>query len=176
MIASVSRLKEELGLMGAASLVTLLATAAFWVACIKPMEERLQQLDRRLTDAAERPPADGLKRISSNRQDTVEAFYAHFQRKERLEDWLANLYGIATASGLELSSGDYRLTESRQRLDRYQINLPVSGSYPQVRAFLERALADIPVLSLDHASFRRKSVSDARIEVDVTLTLHLPAK
>jgi len=51
--------------------------------------------------------------------------------------------------------------------------LPVSGSYTQIRSFLEGALAEIPVLSLDQASFRRKGTNETRIEAEIVLTFHL---
>lgn len=174
---AVSGLARDLGFIGAASIGLIALTAGFWVACIKPLEERLERLDRRLVEVVRSPAGDDLKRVHADpRQASLEAFYRHFHRKERVEDWLAAVYGIATASGLELNSAEYRLIDARHRLERYQIRLPVSGSYSQVRSFLETTLAEIPVVSLDHASFRRKTVSDARIEADVILTLHLPPR
>jgi Tfp pilus assembly protein PilO len=106
----------------------------------------------------------------------VAAFYKFFERPERMEDWLAKLYGVALASGLEFKTGDYRLSESRQRIDRYQISLPVTGTYTQIRSFLENVLTEIPVLSLDQASFRRKATNEGRIDAEIVLTLHLLRK
>jgi Tfp pilus assembly protein PilO len=103
----------------------------------------------------------------------VADFYRYFDRQQRVDDWLARLHGIATASGLELRAGNYRLAEAQRRIDRYEISLPVSGSYTQIRSFLEGALAEIPVLSLDQASFRRKGTNETRIEAEIVLTLHL---
>jgi hypothetical protein len=53
---------------------------------------------------------------------------------------------------------------------RYEIMLPVSGSYPQIRDFLKRALTEIPVLSLDSISVKR---SDQALQAEMRLTLHL---
>ena len=38
---------------------------------------------------------------------------------------------------------------------RYEIVLPVAGSYAQIRDFLKRALAEIPVLSVDQLTLKR---------------------
>ena len=58
-------------------------------------------------------------------------------------------------------------------IERYEVALPLRGNYARIRAFLENALIEIPVLSLDHVSFRRKSPGDGAVEAEVRLTLHL---
>lgn len=100
------------------------------------------------------------------------AFHRFFDRPEKIDDWLAKLYGIATAKGLQLRQADYRLADSRYGIERYQITLPVGGSYAEIRGFLDAALAELPVLSLDQASFRRKSAAEPRVETELVLTLH----
>jgi hypothetical protein len=100
------------------------------------------------------------------------ALQRFFDRPEKIDDWLARLYGIATAKSLQLRQADYRLADSRYGIERYQITLPVSGSYAEIRGFLNAALAEIPVLSLDQASFRRKSAAEPRVETELVLTLH----
>jgi hypothetical protein len=71
-----------------------------------------------------------------------------------------------------MRSATYRTQPAGARLERYEIVLPVSGSYPQIRDFLKRALADIPVLSLDQVSLRRESRNDSRVRAELRLALH----
>jgi hypothetical protein len=166
------RLFRELGVLGAASLVILLTAIGFSRLVVTPLEERAARLER---DTQRLRP--DFVRVSAQRPaDQLAAFYRFFERKEQADDWLARLYAAATASGLDFKSADYRLAETRYRIERYTVTLPVAGSYAQVRAFLEAALADIPVLSLDHVQFRRKAPSETRLEAEVALTLHLPRK
>lgn len=177
MNAALARIKRDLGLVGIAALALLVLTALFHLAAIKPLESRLQRLDDELNRLPVRATPDGFKRVNSDvREERIAAFYSYFDRREHVDDWLAKLYAVATAAGLELKSGDYRLSESQQRIERYQISLPVTGSYTQIRAFLEAALAEIPVLSLDHAGFRRKAANEGRIEAEIVLTVHLLRK
>jgi hypothetical protein len=166
------RLREYLGPLGIAALALLAGAALFFLLAVKPLQERALRLERELTNQA-RPSPERLKVLAGGVQATrVAAFYRFFDRVERTDEWLAKLYGIATANGLELRVGEYRRVESAQRLERYRIGLPVAGNYAQVRSFLEAALAEIPVLSLDQASFRRKAINDTRIEADLVFTLH----
>ena len=39
---------------------------------------------------------------------------------------------------------------------RYEIVLPVTGSYGQIRDFLKRARAEIPVMSIDQVTLRKE--------------------
>lgn len=177
MISALSQLKQDLGTFGLGSLALIIAVLGFFAVAVKPLEERSGELDRRLEDNARRGAGDALKPASrATHEERVAAFYLFFKRDERIEDWLAKLYGIATAAGLELRTADYRLADSRQRIERYRISLPVSGNYTQVRSFIEAALAEIPVLSLDQATFRRKDANEARIDAELVLTLHLLRK
>jgi len=175
--AALERLREELGMPELASLALLAVAIAFSLAVVKPLEARRAQLEQELENALRRPQLDGMTRVSAGAPGArLDAFYRFFERPEHADEWLAKLYGIATAQGIALRSADYRLGDTRQRLERYQITLPVSGSYTQIRAFLETALAEVPVLSLDQISFRRKATGETRVEADIVLTLHLPRR
>ncbi len=167
-------LKNDLGLLGLGSLGLLALSAVFSLLVVKPLEARLGALEHERHSAQQSEGSDGLKLVGASLQAArVADFYRYFDRQQRVDDWLAKLHGIATASGLELRAGNYRLAETQRRIDRYEISLPVSGSYTQIRSFLEGALAEIPVLSLDQASFRRNGTNEARIEAEIVLTLHL---
>lgn len=172
-----ARLRDELGVMTIASLALLAASAAFLAFAVKPLEERALRLDRQLEGVARRAAPEGITRVgASTPAARIASFYRFFEREENTVEWLAKLYGIAGGAGLELRTAEYRLADTRQRIERYQITLPVAGSYAQIRAFLEGALAEIPVLSLDQVSFRRKSAAEPRVEAEVVLTLHLLRK
>lgn len=168
------RLLGEFDPLALVSLAALALSAIFLATVVKPLEARALSLQQELSRAARAAPAPGFTRVSAGTPEaSIAAFYRHFERAETPLDWLAKLQGMAQAAGLELRSGDYRLAESRRRLERYELTLPVTGSYTQVRAFVESALAGIPVASLDQVSFHRRSASDARVEAQIVLTLHL---
>jgi hypothetical protein len=50
----------------------------------------------------------------------------------------------------------------------------VAGSYPQIRDFLKRSLAEIPVLSVDQLTLKRESGKGAGpVHAELRLTLHM---
>lgn len=164
------KLLDRLGGVALIALGVLAAGFLFLAAAIRPLEAKLERLEARLGRDA-RHAADATRRGAPSAKLT--AFYAHFDRQEGQVDWLAKLYGSARASGLDLRAADYRLVESNGRVSRYEVRLPLSGSYTQLRAFLELALDENPVLSLDQLSLRRKRVNDTLLEAEAVLTIHL---
>jgi Tfp pilus assembly protein PilO len=158
-------LRDQLGPAGLASLALLAAAVAFFALAVQPLEQKERALRAALEGRAGGTQAQlGAERLA--------AFYRFLERKEETTDWLAKLHGIARASGVELRSATYRTQAGGARLERYEIVLPVSGSYAQVRDFLKRALAEIPVLSLEHVSLKRESRNDARVQAELRLAIH----
>ena len=93
------------------------------------------------------------------------------KKDEEVTDWLAKLHGIGLATGVQLKSASYRtLPVEGSRIVRYEIVLPAAGSYGQLRDFLKRALAEIPVMSLDSLALKR---TDQAIQAEMRLTFHM---
>ena len=163
--------RDRLGAPALGALALFVLGFAFLMSAVQPLERENRALDLRLgglraaarTHPGERAPSAKLDR-----------FYRFFDRGVEIVDWLARIYGAGKAAGIELRTADYQMLDSRERLQRYRIVLPVSGGFAQIRDFAERALEEIPVLSLDQISFRRQRAADARVEAEIVMTLHLP--
>jgi hypothetical protein len=171
--ASVKRLR--LGLPGLLGTLLIMAGAAFLAFVLQPLERRhaalLEQSELMFKRKAR---ADRNLIPMSSAQGRLASFYAFFRRDDELTDHLARLYALAGRAGLEPRTADYRLAESRGlRLAEYTISMPASGSYGQVRTFIEYALEEIPVLVLDHVSLRRKRVADQQVDAEIRFTVFL---
>jgi hypothetical protein len=164
-------LRQELGLTGLAALGVLAAAALFYKGALEPLQVRNQMLSSQVARHAGQPAAG-----QPSAAGKLETFYGYLGREEAPTDWLAKLYGIGRATGVELQSGNYRMQAAAGnagRLERYEIVLPVSGSYLQLRDFLKRTLAEIPVLSLDQMSLKREGRNDGAVQAELRMTLHL---
>lgn len=170
MTGALAQFARRLGALGIASIAVLAASFAAHVALVAPLQERSHRLMQEVRIAM---PSQEPRQAKALPQAQLAAFYGFFERPESADVWLAKLYGIASASGLDWRAADYRLADARHRLERYHISLPVSGTYAQIRTFVEGALVAVPVASLDHISFRRKESSEPRVEAEIVLTLHL---
>jgi hypothetical protein len=165
-------LRDELGLTGLAALGLLAAAALFYKAALEPLQARnamlSSQIARHAGQAAPGQPGAGAGKL--------ETFYAYLGRGEAPTDWLAKLYGIGKATGVELQSANYRTLAAggnAGRLERYEIVLPVTGSYLQLRDFVQRTLAEIPVLSLDQMTLKREGGNGGAVQAELRMTLHL---
>jgi len=169
-----SRSFDRLGWVGLAGLALLVAAIVFAVSIVLPMRDRLHELrttadaiQKRLSSATSiaAEPAAGPERLA--------AFHAFFPRLDTSADWLARIHRAATRHKLEFASGDYRLERrGEDRIIRYQVSLPVAGTYTDIRLFIAAVLADVPAAALDDVVMRRESLADPRIEARVRFTLH----
>ena len=157
------RLRRELGLVGLAGIALLAGALVFSNLVVKPLEEQNGLLRQK---GARAPVA------ASNQQsaEKVAKVYEHLQMEQGPTDWLAALHGIGVATGVQLKSANYRTQKTDGRIVRYEIALPVSGSYGQIRDFMKRSLAEIPVLSVDSVAMKREG---ATIHAELRLTLHM---
>jgi hypothetical protein len=145
-----------------AAALLLCAALAFSFLVARPLEERSKLLLSRIHPQA-----------ASGTDAKVAAVHRFLKKEEAPTDWLAKLYGIGRATGIELQSASYAAQEAGGRIEHYQIVLPVSGSYSQLRDFLKRAGAEIPVLSVDQITIRRESRNEAALQAELRLTLHM---
>jgi hypothetical protein len=171
---AVRRLRAELGLPGLWGVALAIVAIAFFILAVRPLEGRAQAMEGQLAQQARQAPPAGANLVrASTPAAKLAAFYRFFETDEATTDWLARLYAIANKVGVELRSADYKRHKTGTRIERYEIVMPLTGNYAQIRAFLENSLIEIPVLSLDRVTFQKKRPNDVMVEAEVRLTLHL---
>jgi hypothetical protein len=167
------RLRGELGLAGVVALAMLILTGLFYKAALEPMQARAA----RLSSEVARHAGNASPGEAGSNAGKLETFYSYLGRSEGTTDWLAKLYAIGKATGVELQSGNYRTQAAQDagsgKIERYEIVLPVHGSYVQMREFLKRSLAEIPVLSLDQMTLKRETRNDGAVHAELKMTLHI---
>jgi hypothetical protein len=109
------------------------------------------------------PPAEGFRA----------AFALADTRQQRLE----GLLDAVERHGLRWQRSDLRQTrEVEISLLRYQVTLPLVGSYGAVRSLIDDALAADPGLSLDRLRVSRRDARSAALDVDTTWSLWMQAR
>jgi hypothetical protein len=148
----------------------------FYLAAVRPAQAHLDQL--RAEQQAHHEQRQRTARALRVDQDTpgeqLAAYYKFFPGTRSAPQWLEKIYNAARAQHLVLDQGEYRpIPERTGRLLRYQITLPLRGSYAQLRNFLATVLTDVPAASLDHISVERHKIGDPTINAKIKLTLYL---
>lgn len=165
------RFSGTLGPVGLASLGLIAGAIAFHVTVEQPLQVRRQALERQLAPLDQRSAAESP--ASADSAAGLARFYQFFETGKDAPAQLAQLYAIGKAAGVDLRAAEYRVQKAGPRLVRYEIALPLTAGYAQIRTFLRNALVEIPVLSLDRISIRKERAADGNVQADVRLTLHL---
>jgi len=169
MTPALLKMRDALGGLGLAGLVLLAAAALFHFALLGPLQARSAALQERV--ARQAPSAAAGAAASTS--DQVAAVYGFLKRDEQTTDWLAKLHAIGKATGVQLKSASYRTQPAEGRIARYEIVLPLSGSYPQIRDFLRRSSSEVPIMSIDQLTLKREDRNAPALQAELRLTLHM---
>ncbi|MGE5522266.1 MAG: hypothetical protein ACM3SS_01015, partial [Rhodospirillaceae bacterium] len=139
-----SRCWSRLGPAGVCGAVAIVAAAWLYGVDVQQRETELAELNARApaavaqTAVAELTPAQ-----------RAAAFQALFPKADTLPDWLERIEAASAAAGVVVERTDYRAaSDAPAGIARYQIALPVKGTYAQVRAFVAALLEAVPTLAV----------------------------
>jgi hypothetical protein len=165
-------LLEILGAAGVLGLGVLLFCGVFYITSVTPAEN---EVVARRTVAEQLTRRTLIQNVSSATGAAAELsqFQSLFPPVEQLTDEMERLHALARDAGLELQQGEYRLESRGEGLAAYRVILPLRGSYPQIRRFMDAILRDMPIASVDALRFERKKVGETRLDAQFRLTIHL---
>lgn len=166
-------LMRRMGWPGAASLGLLLMALVILVVGILPMQQELsglrQQLAQKPKHAVKKAPV-----ISSDELLTKDLalFEQRFLTIDHLSAQLDVLFKLSEKHGLAVDKGQYALAErAAGALRRFEVTLPVSGNYQQVRALVLEALEKIPAAALLDMNLEREKITDGRVKANLRFVL-----
>jgi hypothetical protein len=86
---------------------------------------------------------------------------------------LGQLFNEATRARLAVDTARYEVSADRgSGVVRQQISFPVTGPYPQIRAFIDATLAAMPAVGLSELVLERKSIADGDVEARIRMTIY----
>ncbi len=174
MIPYISYGANRLGKTGIIGVSLLICSAITFVSGNLPLRQQLA------TQAAELDSARTLAvdRRSGNLADTPQQEAAKFVKSlptaRDVPGIIAGIVAVAATAGIELERGSYELLSAdADAISRYQMSLPVTGGYPEVRKFIEDVLASVPAISLENMRIERDAVSNRVIAADLKFAILL---
>ena len=172
---NIKRLSPLLGRQGIFAIVLLGLCIPFYYSTLRPMQTTLDELKQNLKStqyAAMKKTNVDLNAASPI--DQLVEFYEFFPSEKELPHWLGLMVQIAGRNGLALNHGEYAVTrDTVGQLQRLSINLPVQGTYPQIRSYLAALTDEVPYMSLESVQFERKNVDDTQLQARIKLALYL---
>ena len=180
----IGRFAKALGVWGLLGVAIILASSIFYFTRFLPTNQHLLQVRNELQIKLKLAQKNELQHIQhpalgqqapaqTSAQEIVE-FYKHFPAGASLPTWLRLIDTTALKRHLVLNRGDYKLTQTKQgQLQRYEIVLPVSGSYVQIRQFIADVLLQIPALALSDLQLKRDNAMSPIVEARLVFVLFL---
>ena len=182
------RFSKALGIWGLLGIVIILTSSIFYFVNFLPTNKQLLEAQNELQNKLQNKLENTKKNSLENSQKDISAevapaqssaeeiaeFYKQFPAGASLPKWLMLIDTTALKRHLVLNRGDYKLTQSKQgQLQRYEIVLPVSGGYIQIRQFIADVLQQLPALALSDLQIKRDSAMSPIVEARLVFVLFL---
>lgn len=173
-----TRWTKNLGVPGMAGMAMLVLAVAGYLGMTLPQHSRLEQLTQEVADAQAQQKSAGLNPVADTHSSTarLRAFYEFFPARQNAPQLLGTLYKAARAESLTLSEGEYKYSLGKAgAMGIYEVNLPVKGTYVQIRKFIVKVLNAMPSAALEEVSFKRESVGSGELEAVIRFTIYMSA-
>lgn len=167
---------EQLGWAGLSALALVFYSLLLYIFAIAPTQQQQLKLEQEIVIAQKRSQSQEAQTQAQDASENSlhEHFYNNFPHKIDISKALDTLFAAARASDLILQRGEYKLKRDPQTpVLRYEIELPLHGSYPAIQRFTYQALKNLPTLALDEISFKREMANDTLVQAKIHFTLYL---
>jgi Tfp pilus assembly protein PilO len=165
------------GWPGAMGLALLLLAAVMATTWLPNLEHQHRKLSVAAAEAEQQARRDRQRSLTTATALTpAQRFASAFPDPELREARVADLLASARSSGLSLQRGEFRLTREPQiGLLKYSLNLPLSGSYAQLRAFVEDTQNRDTAIALERMRLQRSSARAMVVDADLTWSFYMRA-
>ena len=167
---------QRLGWPGLAGIALMLVALLYAFFALLPARENLQHISLQVVQTQQylNQIKDGILPPPTAEGSELETFLGMLPQQAEATRAIDQIYTQAQLQNIALARGEYSLgVDPKTRMARYQILLPVSGSYPQLRRFLHAVLSQVPALVLENVDIKRKQIADVQLDGRVRMTLYL---
>ena len=167
---------QRLGVPGLAGLALLVVALTWGLAGLLPDWQSLQTISQQTREAHEylAKVEDGTVAPPVVPQRQLDDFRSKLPSQPQATVAIDKIYALAAQERITLARGEYSLgIDPKTHLARYQILLPVRGSYPQLRRFLHALLGQLPAVVVEDLELSRKKIADTDLNGRIRMTLYL---
>jgi len=167
--------KAALGASGLAGVAMILTAMLLFATAVQERQAGTQRLEQQAAALQARQDSSSPHPGSAaTPEDELRAFVDYFPSVTTLQDWIERIQAAGAAAGVTIERTDYKLaSEQAAGLSRYQIMLPVKGTYGEIRAFVAGLLEAVPALALVDIDLKRDAIGASAVEARLTLALFL---
>lgn len=169
---------KNIGMGGMSGVILLLLAVGLYLGFVLPQQARFVQLTQDVADEQARQKTAPLTPVLDTRstEARLRLFYDFFPPQEKAPTLLKTIYRAARDEAISLADGEYKYIDGKAGgIRMYQIDLPVKGSYIQIRKFIVKVLNAIPSVALNEVSFKRELVGSGELEARLRFIIYLGA-
>jgi Tfp pilus assembly protein PilO len=156
------------GRPGLVGIAILLAAAVFLASTHRQVLAEVEAL-RAEVAAAQRP----ARTATTDEVPDADAVTRALPARTDMPAILDQLFEQAARAHLSIDTARYEIGAMRGGAAvRHQVAFPVTGPYPQIRAFIDATLAAMPEVALTDLSFARKTIGDGDVEAQIRMTIY----
>jgi Tfp pilus assembly protein PilO len=181
-----TQLSKKLGLIGGLGSALLLACSLVYLSKLIPLNQQISDAKNTLENAPENTSIIQKMVLNTkplpvkNAGDDIAAFKQMLPEAASLHEWLTMIDKTASKQKLTLKRGDYKYNKVGQSqisngfyLSQYEIVLPVTGQYAQIRQFIAQVLQLQPALALSDLKITRENSLAINVEARLAFVLYL---
>ncbi|MBI3902532.1 MAG: hypothetical protein HY306_06260 [Nitrosomonadales bacterium] len=169
-----NRLLPLMGWPGMVAIGLAVMCALFYFSTLRPMQSSLERLKLSVSSMQSSAMQSKVDHSADTPSEQLAEFYKFLPPEKDSPHWLGLMAEIANENGLALNHGEYAVVrESAGPMRQLKITLPVQGTYPQIREYLEDLTLEIPGMSLENVQFEREDIVDTVLQAKIKLILYL---
>jgi len=164
---------RQLGWAGWLGLFLLLFSLLIMVTVIRSQANKVETLTADINELKTNPNINKLEIKADTQFDIEQRFYALLPQQNEANNKIAEILHAATSVGITPNKVEYSSQSPSATLIKYQIRLPVQGSYVQIRQFINAVLNNLPTVALNDISMKRENIGSDLIEANIQFTMYL---
>lgn len=152
----------------------IVAYGVFYATVILPTQALITSTQDKIHVVEEkRAHGDLKKEFLQTPEGRLSTFYQFLPADKNATDWVEKIFAGSESVSINLDKGDYLTVRSKNgKLVRYQITLPVTASYPQIRSYINNLLDEIPFMALENVEYHKQKIGDADVEATIKFVLY----
>jgi Tfp pilus assembly protein PilO len=164
---------QRLGWQGCVGLTLIIGSLSYLIIFAAPKAQQLKQLQMKVTAAKANPKQNISNRNNYEPSDIARIFYDVLPTQTEASSKFSAILRVATDNGLVINKVEYEQPLSASPLIQYQIKLPLTGSYMQIRQFINQVLNTLPSIALIDISLKREDTVTDLVDAQIQFTLYL---
>ena len=165
---------QRAGVPGVLGLALSAFAAVVSLTALLPAKRELAEVRQAIERASRSARNSANPERPASTEEQLASFYGFFPPREQAPDLLDRIYVAAEQNQMATPKADYTVTDDRKSgLVSYQVLIPLTGEYAQIRSFVDAALEAVPTLAIDELDFAREGIADTQLNARVRFNLYL---